>query len=84
MTIRQATIESRKTKPRFVLCIKNEGDSVSLEKGKVYRLLPDSKASAHKLWRIVDESGEDYLYPADWFVPITLPQRVKAALAIAA
>ncbi|MEK7326881.1 MAG: hypothetical protein AAB217_16685 [Chloroflexota bacterium] len=84
MTIRRAATESRKTKPRFVLCIKNDGYSVSLEKGKVYRVLPDSKASAHKMLRIVDESGEDYLYPADFFVSITLPQRARVALAIAA
>jgi hypothetical protein len=81
MTIKRTTTPLRKTKPRFVLCIKNEGYSVSLEKGKVYRMLPDSKANAHKMLRIVDESAEDYLYPADWFVAITLPQRAKAAFA---
>ena len=84
MTIRQTTTESPKTKPCFVLCIQNNDYSVSLEKGKVYSMLHDSNASAHKMLRIVDESGEDYLYPANWFVSITLPQRAKAALAIAA
>jgi len=84
MTIRQTAIASPKTKPCFVLCIQNNDYSVSLEKGKVYSMLPDSNASAHKMLRIIDESGEDYLYPANWFVSITLPQRAKAALAIAA
>ncbi len=84
MTIRQTTTEPPKAKPRFVLCIKNEGYSVSLEKGKVYPMLPDSKVSAHKMLRVIDESGEGYLYPADWFVSITLPQKAKTALAVAA
>lgn len=84
MTIGQATAGSPKRKPCFVLCIQNDDYSVSLEKGKVYRMLPDSKANTHKMLRIVDESGEDYLYPTNWFVAITLPQRARVALAIAA
>ena len=73
----------RSTK-QFVVCIKNKGYDASLEKRKIYRVIPDSRATTHQLIRIVDESGEDYLYPEDYFVPIKLPQQVARALAIAA
>ncbi len=84
MTMKQTSTETQRKTPRFVLCIKNESYRVSLEKGKVYCVLPDREANAHKMLRITDESGEDYLYPADWFVSITLPQKARVALAIAA
>ncbi len=73
----------KQVRPRFVLCIKNEGYRVSLERRKIYRVLPDSRASAHNLIRVVDESGEDYLYPMAWFIPIALPQTAVRALALA-
>ena len=73
----------RRGRPRFVVCIKNDGYSASLEKRKIYRVLPDSQASAHSLLRIVDESGEDYLYPADFFVSITLPQPARVVFSMA-
>lgn len=79
-------VPQRKTKParpRFALCIRNDGYPVSLEKRKIYRVLPDRDASTHHLIRIVDECGEDYLYPVDWFVPITVPQTAVKALALA-
>ena len=77
--------KSKQTRPRFVLCLKNDGYSASLEKRKVYRVLPDSDASAHNLILVVDESGEDYLYPVEWFAPVTLPQTVaEKILALAA
>lgn len=75
---------NRQARPRFVLCIKNHGYDASLEKRKIYRVLPDRRASAHNLIRVVDESGEDYLYPMDWFIPIALPQAAVRALALAA
>ena len=65
---------------RFVVCIRNDGYPVSLELHKIYRVLPDGKAKKHGDLRIVDESGEDYLYPADWFVPIRVPGKVEASL----
>ena len=65
---------------RFVVCIRNDGYPVSLELHKIYRVLPDDKAKKHGDLRIVDESGEDYLYPADWFVPIRVPEKVEASL----
>jgi hypothetical protein len=73
----------RRKSPRFVLCIRNEGYGASLEERKIYRLIPDRDARAHDLIRIVDESGEDYLCPADWFVPISVPQAAIKELALA-
>jgi hypothetical protein len=65
---------------RFVVCIRNDGYPVSLELHKIYRVVPDVTAKKHGDLRIVDESGEDYLYPADWFVPIRVPEKVAASL----
>ena len=71
-----------KTKePKFVVCIENEGYPASLERHKIYRVLPDPEAEKHGDLRIVDESDEDYLYPADWFVPIQVPEKVEISLA---
>ena len=58
----------------FVLCIKNRGYPASLETRKIYRALADEDAEAHGLLRVVDESGDDYLYPAKLFVPIDVPK----------
>jgi len=58
----------------YVLCIRNDGYEVSLERRKVYRRLEDSAASARSLIRVVDESGEDYLFPHEFFVPIEVPE----------
>jgi len=68
---------------QYVLCIKNEGYLASLEVRKVYVTLPDSEAVRHGLLRIIDESSEDYLYPRDFFVPITIPEAAKAAFSAA-
>jgi hypothetical protein len=53
---------------RFVLCVRNEGYPAGLELRKVYRVLADARASEQRLLRVVDESGEDYLYPAEYFI----------------
>ncbi|HKQ30939.1 MAG TPA: hypothetical protein VJS66_06620 [Burkholderiales bacterium] len=71
-------------KSQFVVCVSNRGYSVSLERGKIYRIRPDLKAEAHRLVRVIDESGEDYLYPVKLFLPISLPQPVAKALRHAA
>ena len=68
------------TQHQFAICVQNEGYPASLELWKVYRVLPDDKAAKHQLIRVVDESGEDYLYDQSWFVPIKLPQAAKEAL----
>ena len=64
----------------FVVCVRNEGYEASLELHKIYRVLPDPDAETDGDIRVVDESGEDYLYPADWFVPIEVPDAVQASL----
>lgn len=62
----------------FVLCIEDK-DCDDLEKGKVYAVLPDAKAKRDGYLRVVDESGEDYLYPESYFVSLDLPSKAKAA-----
>jgi len=69
---------------RFLICVKNDGYDVSLEKRKIYIALPDEVAAEHGLVRIVDESGEDYLYPNEFFTPIELPPSVRRAVMQAA
>jgi hypothetical protein len=64
----------RSARQQFLLCVKNRGYPASLEVRKVYRALPDPAALAKGFVRVVDESGEDYLYPADNFVAVDLPQ----------
>ena len=65
---------------QLVVCIDNEGYAVSLEKRKIYIALRDAAAKKHGLLRVVDESGEDYLYPKKSFRPIALPLAVKRAV----
>jgi len=66
--------------PKFALCIRND-DCEDLELRKVYRILRDAGATEEGYLRVVDESGEDYLYPASYFVRLALPQEAQAALA---
>jgi len=68
------------TEHQFVICIQNDGYPASLELWKVYRVVQDEKAAEDQLVRVIDESGEDYLYSEDYFVPIKLPKVVKEAL----
>ena len=70
----------RRRRPRFVVCIDNSGYPASLELHKIYRVFADDSAAASGDLRVVDESGEDYLYPAEWFVPVELPRRVRTSL----
>ncbi len=71
------------SKIQFVVCIKND-DCGDLELRKIYEVLPDEKAAADDYIRVIDESGEDYLYPAIYFYPVRLPQAVKETFKIAA
>lgn len=64
---------------RFVICIKNE-ECEDLQPRKIYQTLPDEAAAVDGYIRVIDESGEDYLYPLDYFVPIELPQAAEKAL----
>jgi len=63
-----------------MLCLRNDGYEVSLERRKIYTALPDADAARHRQVRIIDESGEDYLFPAAYFAAIELPQAVRRAM----
>jgi len=64
----------------FVVCMKNDGYEVSLELHKIYRVLSDENAATEGDLRIVDESGEDYLYPASYFAPIEVSKVIRKSL----
>ncbi len=66
---------------RFLLCVKNEGYPASLEVRKVYQALPDSVAASRGFVRVIDESGEDYLYPTGYFVAVELPEAASRVFA---
>lgn len=72
-----------KSAVKFVICIRNE-DCEDLEPRKVYRVLPDKAAAVDGYIRVIDESGEDYLYPQDYFLPVELPKAAEKALLSAA
>jgi len=67
---------------RFGLCVENK-DSEDLEKRKIYVVLPDEEAEKEGYLRVIDESGEDYLYPASYFILVELPAEAQAALRVA-
>lgn len=67
----------------YVVCIDNSEYAASLEKHKIYRVVLDEDAAADGDVRIIDESGEDYLYPTERFVPIAVPAEVEESLAAA-
>jgi hypothetical protein len=73
-------VGAREEDARFVVCVNYAGYPASLELHKIYRVLPDEDAEADGDLRVVDESGEDYLYPAEYFVLIELPQAVEKSL----
>ncbi len=75
-------MKRRQPQLKFVLCIRND-DCDDLEPRKVYQVLEDPAAIREGYLRVVDESGEDYLYPAKYFVPIELPSAAAKALAAA-
>ena len=66
-------------KREFVSCVGNKGYAASLELRKIYQVIPDQTAARHQQLRVIDESGEDYLYPEDYFVPVHLAQAVERA-----
>ena len=70
-----------KRQKQFAICVRNK-DAEDLEVRKVYELLPDSRAAGEGYLRVIDESGEDYLYPAIFFVPIELPRGAGRGLSI--
>jgi len=68
-------------KIKYVVCVRNKGYPASLELRKLYETLPDTDAEGHGLIRVIDESGEDYLYPRDFFLPIEIPRTITHAFA---
>ncbi len=74
----------KRTEPRFVVCVKNKGYAASLELRKLYQVVPDGLAAKLHQIRVIDESGEDYLYPEEYFVAVQLPQSTEKAVRRAA
>lgn len=70
--------------PQFVICIENKDYPVSLEKRKIYEVVSDPETEEVGHIRVIDESGEDYLYPATCFIDANLPKEVQAAIVKAA
>ena len=64
----------------FVICVKNSDYPASLELRKLYEVLPDSTAKERRLLRVIDESGEDYLYPENFFVSVRLEEPARRAV----
>jgi hypothetical protein len=74
-------MKEAKTPPsKFAICINNADYPVSLELPKLYRLVPDEEAERDGDLRVIDESGEDYLYPAEYFLAVEFPQTIQRAL----
>lgn len=72
--------QPRGARRRFVLCLRNDGYDLALVPRKVYVALPDAKAAKVKMIRVIDESGEDYLFPEDFFVPVRLAPAAQAVI----
>ena len=72
--------DKKKAARRYVVCVNNKGYRASLERNKIYVVLPDPGAEVEGDIRVIDESGEDYLFPADYFVAIEVPKAVAASL----
>jgi len=70
---------TNKTNTLFVICLNNQ-DAEDLQLGKVYQVLGDESAAQDDYLRVVDDSGEDYLYPKEYFAPITLPKIAERVL----
>lgn len=69
-------------KHTFLLCVKNKNYEASLELRKLYERIPDKQAEQHNQVRIIDESGEDYLYPASFFSPVRLPAETRSRIEV--
>ena len=67
-------------KHKFLLCVDNDGYEASLETRKLYEKIPDREAERYNQVRIIDESGEDYLYPESLFVAVDIPAKAREAL----
>lgn len=70
----------KRTEPEFAVCVKNKGYAASLELGRLYQVVSDEAAAKLRQIRVIDESGEDYLYPEQYFVAVRLPQSAEKAV----
>lgn len=68
----------------IVVCLNNDGYEASLERRKIYVVLPDDVAAKHSLLRVIDESGDDYLYPRECFAALDLPPALRRTVMAAA
>ena len=75
-------MEEERREKIFALCIENK-DCEDLEKRKIYQILPDDAAAKEGYLRVIDESGEDYLYPRSYFILVRLPRKAQDALLMA-
>ena len=75
---------TKNTQPRFAVCIKNAGHPDDLQVRTVYQVLPDESAATSNYIRVIDETGEDYLYPAEYFVFVEVPSEAAKSLLLAA
>ena len=73
-------MKKRQAAPQFVVCVNNTGYPASLERHKIYRVIPDEEGAEAGDLRVIDESGEDYLYPATFFAEIKVPRPVQKSL----
>ena len=74
----------RRKEPQFAICVKNKEYPASLELRKLYQVVPDESAARLRQVRVIDESGDAYLYPQNYFVPVELPQSAEKAVLRAA
>ena len=65
----------------YVMCIQNDGYAASLEVRKIYQAISDTDSAEKKMIRVIDESGEDYLFPEEFFVPIQIPKNAERIFA---
>ena len=70
MLVNEYSIDMKRREPQFVICVRNKDYPASLELQKVYQVIPDEQASKHRQGRVIDESGQDYLYPEEYFVSV--------------
>jgi hypothetical protein len=81
--MRKSTRRGKRSRPFFAICIEQGEYKASLQVGKAYKVIrPEANDPAY-FFRVVDDEGEDYLYPADWFFPVELPPKAKRALVAA-
>ena len=77
----QASTDAKAINQKYVVCVRNDDYPASLELRKLYQVLEDDFAGKHGMVRVIDESGEDYLYPSDFFVQVDLPAAIQKTLA---